>query len=87
MGASISNITFVLTKEFLIWIAAANLIAWPVAYFIMKKWLQDFAYRIDLSVWMFLFAGIGALMIGLVAVSFHSIKAANANPIEALRYE
>ena len=87
LGASISNITFILSKEFLLWIVAANLFAWPVAYFFMNKWLQDFAYRIDLSIWMFLIAGISALMIGLAAVSFHSIKASIANPVEALRYE
>ena len=87
LGASISNITIILSKEFLIWIVAANLIAWPVAYFFMHKWLQDFAYRIDFSIWVFVLSGIMALMIAMLSVSFQTIKAAKVNPIESIRYE
>jgi ABC-type antimicrobial peptide transport system permease subunit len=65
----------------------ANLLAWPVAYFAMNKWLQDFAYRLNLSWWMFALAGALALLIALLTVSFQAIKAALANPVEALRYE
>jgi ABC-type antimicrobial peptide transport system permease subunit len=87
LGASISNITFILSKEFLIWIVVANLIAWPVAYFFMHKWLQDFAYRIELSIWVFVLSGIMALMIAIFSVGFQTIKAAIVNPVESIRYE
>jgi putative ABC transport system permease protein len=65
----------------------ANLIAWPVAYFIMKKWLEDFAYRIDINALPFLVGAVVALLIAMLTVSFQTIKAALANPVEALRYE
>jgi putative ABC transport system permease protein len=73
--------------EFLKWVIIANIIAWPVAYYIVNKWLQDFAYRINISWWVFILSGGIALIIALVTVSVHAIKAAIANPIEALRYE
>ncbi len=87
LGASIGGIVFSLSKEFIIWILFANLIAWPVAYYFMDKWLQDFAYRISLSWWIFIFAGCIALAIALVTISFQAIKAATANPVKSLRYE
>ena len=65
----------------------ANLIAWPLAYFAMAKWLGNFAYRIDIAWWMFALAGGLALLIALLTVSTQAIKAALANPVEALRYE
>ncbi len=87
LGASVANIVSILTKDFVVWTLTANIIAWPVAYYFMNKWLQDFAYRIDLSWWMFaLSAGI-ILLISLATVSFQAIKAATANPVESLRYE
>jgi putative ABC transport system permease protein len=87
LGASISNIALILTKSFLALVVLANIIAWPVAYYFMNKWLQDFAYRIDIGWWMFILAGGIALLIALVTVSWQAIKAALANPIESLRYE
>jgi putative ABC transport system permease protein len=87
LGASIGNIIFNLTKEFSKWVLIANLVAWPIAYFIMNNWLQNFAYRINLNLWIFLFAAIIALFIALTTVSFQAIKAALTNPVEALRYE
>jgi putative ABC transport system permease protein len=74
-------------KYFSVWVLLANLIAWPVAYFSMNKWLQNFAYRVDMSWWVFALSGGIALLIALITVSFHAFKAATANPIEALRYE
>jgi putative ABC transport system permease protein len=65
----------------------ANIIAWPVAYYSMNKWLQNFAYRIDLSLWIFLLSGLIASLIAMLTVSFQSIKAAMANPVDSLRYE
>jgi len=87
LGATVSNVTLLLSKDFVRLVLIANLLAWPVAYFAMNKWLQDFAYRINLSWWMFALAGGLALLIALLTVSFQAIKAALANPVEALRYE
>jgi putative ABC transport system permease protein len=87
LGASVSGILLLLTKEFVKWVIIANLIAWPVAWFIMDKWLQNFAYRIPISWWMFVLSGALALVIALMTVSFQAIKAATANPVESLRYE
>jgi len=76
-----------LTKEFVILIAVANVIAWPVAFWVMKGWLKDFSYRISLSVWIFLFAGLLTLFIALLTVSFQAVKAALSDPADSLRYE
>ena len=87
LGASIYSILVLLLKDFLKWIIVANIIAWPVSYYFMHKWLQDYAYRISISWWIFIISFVVALMIALMTVSFQAIKAAIANPIEALRYE
>ncbi|MFZ1289074.1 MAG: FtsX-like permease family protein [Melioribacteraceae bacterium] len=87
LGSSISQILNLLTKETAVCILIANLIAWPAAYYFMIKWLQDFAYRIDISWWMFALSGGIALLIALATVSVQAIKAATANPVESLRYE
>ena len=86
-GSTVLNIVLLLIKDFIKWILIANIIAWPVAYYLMNKWLQDFAYRIDITWWVFVLSGGIALLIALATVSFQAIKAANANPIESLRYE
>jgi putative ABC transport system permease protein len=65
----------------------ANFFAWPAAYFIMHEWLKSFAYRINISIWVFVLSGFLAAMIAVVTVSFQSLKAARANPIDSLRYE
>jgi putative ABC transport system permease protein len=87
LGASISNVVFILSKDFLILVVVSNVIAWPVAYYFMNKWLQDFAYRINVSWWMFILAGGLALVIALLTISRQAIRAATANPVESLRYE
>jgi putative ABC transport system permease protein len=87
LGASIPSILELVTKDFIKWILLANLIAWPVAWYAMSKWLQNFAYRIDLTIWPFLLAGLAALGIALFTVSWQAIRAATANPVEALRCE
>jgi len=87
LGASVSGIVFMLTRESVKWVLAANVIAWPVAYFAMSKWLQGFVYRIGLEAWLFLLGGTLALVIALVTVSYQAIRAATANPVDALRYE
>jgi putative ABC transport system permease protein len=87
LGASIQNITLLLTKEFIRLVIIANLIAWPVAYFFMQKWLEDFPYRIEPGIGIFLFAATIALLIATLTVSTQAIKAAIANPVKNLRTE
>ena len=87
LGASTSEILISFSKEFIVLILIANLIAWPIAWYAMHKWLQNFAYRIDLTVWPFLLAGMVALVIALLTVSWQAIRTAIANPVESLRYE
>ena len=87
LGASIPSLLFMLSKEFLKWVLIANIIACPLAYYIMNNWLKDFAYRINITPWIFLLSGLIALLIALLTVSSQAIKAAIANPIKSLRYE
>jgi putative ABC transport system permease protein len=87
LGASIPGIVILLSKEFARWVLIANVVAWPLAYYVMNNWLKNFAYRTDMSVWIFIASGALALIIALLTVSSHAIKAATANPVESLRYE
>ena len=87
LGASVSSIFLLLSKEFMKLLGIAILIACPIAWYIMDRWLQDFAYRVKLDLWMFVLAGLLALLIALLTVSYQAIKAARANPVDALRYE
>jgi putative ABC transport system permease protein len=87
LGASVSNIVSLLSKEFLKLVAISSLIALPIAWFTMHKWLQDFAYRSVISWWVFLLAATLATVIALVTISFQAIRAAVANPVKSLRTE
>jgi putative ABC transport system permease protein len=87
LGASVPGIVLLLSKEFLALVALAFLAAVPVGYVALQQWLQDFAYRIALSPWFFLAAGLMALLIAWLTVGYQSIKAARANPTQSLRYE
>ncbi len=87
MGASVSGITLLLSKDFMKWIIIANVISWPSAYFAMKKWLQNFAYRTNLGVEIFFIASVLAFVIALITVSFQVVRVAIANPVASLRYE
>lgn len=87
LGASISMIAVLLSKEFTKWVLVANVIAWPFAYYFMNKWLANFAYRTGLGIWVFVIPGVAALLVALVTVSSVGIRAATANPVESLRYE
>lgn len=87
LGASVSSIIALLSKDFLKLIIIASAIAIPVAYYFMNKWLQEFAYRINIGWWVFLLAGSSALLIALATISFQAIKAAIANPVKSLRTE
>jgi putative ABC transport system permease protein len=87
LGASVPGIVMLLSKEFTCLVLAANLIAWPVAWYAMSRWLENFAYRIELGPGVFVLGGVLALLIAWLTVSFQAIRAARANPVEALRYE
>jgi putative ABC transport system permease protein len=87
LGASVQSVVSLLSRDFVRLVLIANLIAWPIAWFTLSKWLQDFAYRIEISWWIFIAAGICAILIALATVSFQAIKAAIANPIKSLRSE
>lgn len=87
IGASATNIVFLISNTFLKLVLIAFVIACPIAYLAMTKWLQGFVYRIDLSYWFFIIAGISALVIALLTVSIQAIKAAVANPVKSLRTE
>jgi len=87
LGASVPSILLLLSKEFMKWIIIANIIAVPVAYYFMNKWLQDFAYRININWWLFILAGFIALIIAFLTISVQAIRAATANPVDSLKYE
>ena len=86
-GSSVRSVVFLLTKDFAKWVLISNLIAWPLTYYVMNKWLQNFAYRIQINIGLFFISGSIALVIAIITVSFHTIKVANRNPINALKYE
>ena len=87
LGASVKGIVQLLSKDFIKLVLIAFVIATPVAWYAMNKWLQDFAYRINISWWMFAVAGLLVIFITLLTISFQSIKAAIANPVKSLRTE
>jgi len=86
-GAKVSEILAMLNKDFIKWLVISFVLATPVAYYAMNKWLENFAYKTNLSWWIFALAGVLALGIALLTVSWHSWRAATRNPVEALRYE
>ncbi|MCK5168797.1 MAG: hypothetical protein KAQ75_02870 [Bacteroidales bacterium] len=87
LGSTLSGILILLSKQFTRWIIIANIIAWPAAYYFMDKWLQNFEYRTDINLILFAIAGLASLFIALLTVSYQTVKAASANPVNSLRYE
>jgi putative ABC transport system permease protein len=87
LGASLSRILIMVSKEFVRWVIVASILAWPLSYFAINRWLQNFAYRTSIDLWRFLLATILSLGIALLTVSYQSIKAAVSNPVDSLRYE
>ena len=87
LGASVRSIATLYSKEFTKWVIVSNIIAWPIAYFLIHKWLGNFAYRIALTPIPFVLSGVAVLLIALISVSSHAIRAAMANPVESLRSE
>lgn len=87
LGSSIASVVYILVKDFTKWVVYANIIAWPVAYFIMNSWLSGYAYRIDIDFTAFFVAGFTALAIAVLSVSFQTINAARVNPVKSLKSE
>ncbi|MFQ5632724.1 MAG: ABC transporter permease [bacterium] len=87
LGATVANVATLLTKDFIKLVLIANILAWPLAWLAINKWLQNFAYRIEISWWVFALAGGLALVIALLTVSTQAMRAALANPVESLRYD
>ena len=87
LGASVTQIVFLLSKNFLILIIVAFIIATPITYFVMDGWLQNFAFQIDINLLLFVVGGLLAIIIALSTISYHTIKASRSNPVDALRYE
>ena len=87
LGATVSTIVALLSKDFLKLVLVAGIIAFPVAWFAMNKWLEDFAYRINIPWWVFLFAGLMAALVAFATIGFQAVKAARANPVKNLRTE
>lgn len=87
LGSSTPGIVYLMSKDFLKWVGVANLIAWPIAWWVMNDWLQNFAYRAPMTIWLFILSGAAALVTAGLTVSYQSVRAANSDPVKALRYE
>jgi putative ABC transport system permease protein len=87
LGASVPGLVKLLNGSFIKLVLIANIFAWPAAYYFMNKWLQNFAYKIELNVWTFLFVGMGTILIAFITISFQAVKSAAINPIENLWHE
>jgi putative ABC transport system permease protein len=87
LGASVSSVVRYVSKEFVILVLVANIVIWPLAYFLINQWLTSFAYRVDIALWTFVSTGISILLVSLLTVSWQIIRAATANPVDSLRYE
>ncbi len=87
LGASVSGIVLMLSREFTKWVVIANAVAFPVVYFVMSQWLQNFAYRTTIALWIFMLSALLTFLLAQITVFFQAIKAATANPVDSLRYE
>ena len=87
LGAEIPRLMGVLSKDFLKLVLLANVLGWPLAFYLMDRWLENFAYSAGIPMWTFAITGLGALIIAFASVAYHSIKTASANPVNSIRYE
>jgi putative ABC transport system permease protein len=87
LGASITNVVLMLSKDFVKWVIIANVLAWPAAYYAMNNWLQDFAYKVDITIYVMVLSGLLAVFIALLTVSWQAFRAARTNPVNTIRYE
>ncbi|HSZ84800.1 MAG TPA: FtsX-like permease family protein, partial [Puia sp.] len=87
LGASVTDIATMLSKDFVSLVLIALIVASPIAWYLMHEWLKDFVYRTNISVWVFFISGLAAMIIAVLTISAQAIKAATANPVDALRTE
>ncbi len=87
LGAPVKSIILMLAKEMTKWILISNIIAWPIAYYYMNNWLNNYPYHYELTIWVFVFAGVAAFILSLLTVIFQALVASTKNPVESLRYE
>jgi len=87
LGSSVARIIYLLTKGFSKWVLLSNIFAWPIAYYAMQKFLELFAYKSGFNIWIFIISGLSTLLVSVFTVSYQTLRAANANPIKALKYE
>jgi putative ABC transport system permease protein len=87
LGATVPNITFYMSKDFLKLVLLANIIAWPLGFYVMNNWLDNFSYRIGIEWWMFVASGLLAQFIAILTVSQQALKSALSNPVDTLKYE
>ena len=86
-GASSRSVIYRFVTIYLRWVLLANLIAWPISWVLMKKWLENFAYQASISIWIFGIAAIGSVIISILTISWHAWNVSNTNPVNSLRYE
>jgi len=87
LGSSVTGIVDISSREFFRWVLIANLAAWPLSYYFMQLWLKNFAYKTQISWWIFLISGLISLCIALLTIAYQTLKTARSNPVELLRYE
>ena len=87
LGASVPGVVGLLARDFVKLVLIANLVAWPIAYLVMNRWMQNFAYRAGIAPWIFILTGLAAMAIALLTVSYQSIRAALSDPVRAIKYE
>jgi len=87
LGARSDEIVVLLGKEFLRWVFLANLVGWPAAFFVTRRWLDGFAYRVGIGLWPFALSGAAVLVIAAATLAYRTLRAARANPADSLRYE
>jgi putative ABC transport system permease protein len=87
LGASVPSITMLMSREFILWVIIANIIAWPAAYLSMNRWLANFAYRVHIHMWTFVFSSVLVILFALLTVSYQAVRAAISDPVDSLRYE
>jgi putative ABC transport system permease protein len=87
LGASMAGIVVMLSRQFTKWVLVGNIIAWPLAFYFMSKWLQKFAYRAGISIWTFILTSAVVFVVALLTVSYQTIRAASADPVKSLKYE
>jgi putative ABC transport system permease protein len=87
LGATSRQVVFLLSREFAVWVLISNIIAWPVAWYVMNSWLENFAFHTEMSWSNFLIAGTATLLIASITVGFHAVKAAHANPVASMKVD